>query len=585
MKVIISKIFAIVGLTLFMSSCDGFLDVFPKDKLYADTYFTNETEIRLFTNNFYNDLLPTASSIYGESADVIILTTLDDAVSGQRSVPASGGGWNFSALRDINYYLENSANCKDETVRRRYDGLAKFFRAYFYFDKVKQFGDVPWYGRVLGSNDPDLYKPRDSRQLLMDSVLKDINHAINNLSTQKNLYRVNKWTALALKSRICLFEGTFRKYHGMEGYEKFLDEAIEASHELITQGGYSLYKVGNMPYQDLFTLMNANPNEIILARDYDANLSLVHSVQYYQNTSSMGKPGLSKNIVNSYLMKDGTRFTDIAGYQTMEFFAECQNRDPRLAQTIRTPGYTRKGTTTVISPNLAYSITGYHLTKYTMETLYDDYNKSYNDMPVFRLAEVYLNYAEAKAERGTLNQNDLDMSLNLLRERVGMPALHMAVANANPDPYLQNQVTGYPNVIGSNTGVILEIRRERTIELIAEGLRYDDIMRWKSGKRFENPMLGIYIPSPGNYDLDKNGKLDVCFYVGDKPASFVPLFLKIGQDVILSEGDHGYIICHNLNQRIWDESKDYYYPIPVKDRSLSNGVLVQNPGWNDGLNF
>lgn len=585
MKVIFSKILLIAGFSFLMSSCDSLLDVFPKDKLYADTYFINETEILLFTNNFYNDILPGASSVYGESADVIILATLDDAVSGQRTVPASGGGWSFSALRNINYYLENSDNCKDEAVRKKYDGLAKFFRAYFYFDKVKQFGDVPWYNRVLGSNDPDLYKARDPRALVMDSVLQDIDYAIANLPAQKNVYRVNKWTALALKSRIGLFEGTFRKYHGIDGYEKFLDASIEASHILITQGGYALHTAGSTPYQDLFASMNANPNEIILARDYDANLSLMHSVQYYQNTSSMGKPGLSKNIVNTYLMNDGSRFTDKPGYEAMQFFDECKNRDPRLAQTIRTPGYTRKGSSSVVAPNLAYTMTGYHLTKYTMETLYDEYNKSYNDMPLFRLAEVYLNYAEAKAERGTLTQNDLDISLNLLRARVGMPSLNMSNANANPDPYLTSADTGYPNVSGSNTGVILEIRRERTIELIAEGLRYDDIIRWKNGKRFEKPMLGIYIPGPGNIDLDKNGRLDVCFYVGDKPAAFVPLFLKIGQDVILSEGDHGYIICHNLNERTWNETKDYLYPIPIKDRSLTNGVLSQNPGWNDGLNF
>lgn len=585
MKVLISKILVITSFCLFVSACDSLLDVFPKDKLYAETYFTNETEIRLFTNNFYMDILPGAPSVYGESADVIILATLDDAISGQRTVPASGGGWSFSALRNINYYLENSNNCNDEIVRRRYDGLAKFFRAYFYFDKVKQFGDVPWYNRVLGSNDADLYKPRDPRQLVMDSVLQDIDFAIANLPAQKNVYRVNKWTALALKSRIGLFEGTFRKYHGIEGSEKFLDAAIEASQELMTQGGYSLFNVGNTSYQDLFASMNANPNEVILARDYDANLSLVHSVQYYQNTSSMGKPGLSKNIVNTYLMKDGKRFTDIAGHETMQFFEETQNRDPRLAQTIRIPGYTRKGSSTIVAPNLAYTMTGYHLTKYTMESLYDDYNKSYNDMPLFRLAEVYLNYAEAKAERGTLTQNDLDISINLLRARVGMPSLSLVAANSDPDPYLLSAETGYPNVSGSNAGVILEIRRERTIELIAEGLRYDDIMRWKSGKRFEKPMLGIYIPGPGNYDLNKNGRLDVCFYVGDKPIAFVPLFLKIGQDVILSEGNHGFIICHNLNERVWDETKDYLYPIPVKDRSLTNGALVQNPGWNDGLNF
>ncbi len=582
---ILTRILAIACFITFATSCDEQLDVFPKDKLYADAYFKTENEIRLYSNNFYINLLPSASSIYGEGADVVVLATLEDEISGQRTIPASGGGWSFSALRDINFYLENSKKVENENVRLRYDGLAKFFRAYFYFEKVKRFGDVPWYNKVLGSADADLYKPRDSRQLVMDSVINDLNFAIEHLPVEKKLYHVTKWTALALKSRIGLFEGTFRKYHGIEGYEKFLDYAIEASQELMATSGYAVFKTGNKPYMDLFASLDASSTEIILARDYDATLSLFHNVQNYQNTSSMGKPGLAKSIVNTYLMADGSRFTDIPGYETMPFHQECANRDPRLAQTIRTPGYTRKGSTTLVAPNLASTMTGYHLTKYSMETVYDDYNKSCNDMPIFRFGEVLLNFAEAKAERGTLTQTDLDNSINLLRKRVNMPNLVLAEANANPDPYLTNVETGYPNVSGTNTGVILEIRRERTIELIAEGHRYYDIIRWKNGKRFEKPMLGIYIPGPGNYDLDKNGRLDVCFYEGDKPVAFVPLFLKIGQDVTLSEGNKGYILCHSLNQRVWDENKDYFYPIPIKDRSLTEGTVSQNPGWNDGLNF
>jgi len=571
--------------TLGFLSCDDSLNKYPLDKLYSNTYFKNENEIQLFTNNFYNKLLPVASDIYGDNGDAIIISTLDDAVSGQRMVPASGGGWDFTQLRDVNYYLENSKNCADVNIRKQYDGLAKFFRAYFYFERVKRFGDVPWYNKVLGSTDPDLYKPRDPRELVMDSVLQDINYAIDNLPVSKNVYRINKWTALALKSRICLFEGTFRKYHEIVGYEKYLDECISASQSLMSNGGYTIYKTGSIPYYDLFASLKANVSEIILARNYDNTLSLIHNVQNYENSSSMGKPGLSKLIVDSYLKSDGTRFTDLAGHQTMQFYEECQNRDPRLAQTIRTPNYTRKGTTTKVPPNLAYTITGYHLIKYTLESTYDDYNKSCCDMPVFRLAEVYLNFAEAKAERNTLTQSDIDNSIKYLKDRFGMPNLSLSMANSNPDPYLMNDSTGYPNVIGPNTGVILEIRRERTVELLMEGFRYYDIMRWKSGKKFEKNMLGIYIPGPGTYDLNKDGKPDVCFYVGDKPIAFVTLFLKIGQDIILSNGNNGNIICNNLNKRTWDENKDYLYPIPIKERSLSNGKLTQNTGWLDGLNY
>ena len=230
-------------------------------------------------------------------------------------------------------------------------------------------------------------------------------------------------------------------------------------------------------------------------------------------------------------------------------------------------------------------MTGYHLIKYSMTANYDEYNKSCNDILLFRTAEVYLNFAEAKAELGTLKQADINKSIKLLRDRVGMTNLDMELANSKPDPYLMSAATGYPNVKGANQGVILEIRRERTIELVMEGFRYYDIMRWKEGKLFENDLLGIYVPGPGTYDLDKDGTDDVCFYVGTKPAGNVPLYLEIGEQIRLSNGESGYIICHSLITKKWNEDRDYLYPVPISERTLSNGVITQNPGWNDGLNF
>ena len=166
-----------------------------------------------------------------------------------------------------------------------------------------------------------------------------------------------------------------------------------------------------------------------------------------------------------------------------------------------------------------------------------------------------------------------------------MTNLDMELANSKLDPYLMSAATGYPNVKGANQGVILEIRRERTIELAMEGFRYYDIMRWKEGKLFENDLLGIYVPGPGTYDLDKDGTDDVCFYVGTKPAGNVPLYLEIGEQIRLSNGESGYIICHSLITKKWNEDRDYLYPVPISERTLSNGVITQNPGWNDGLNF
>lgn len=566
-------------------SCEDLLDKTPQDRLHPTVYFKTEEELKLFTNQFYNQLIPSAASVYNETADIIVPSTLMNEMTGQRVIPDDGGGWGFSALRDINFYLQHSNQCNDEAVRNKYDGVARFFRAFFYFDKVRRFGDVPWYDTALESTSPDLYKPRDSREFVMQKIMEDLDFAITNLPAEKDPYRITKWTALALKSRVALFEGTFRKYHGLQDYEKYLDLCIAASETFMSTSGYTLYNEGKYPYRDLFASMDAKPEEIILGRDYNASLSVFHSVQNYENSSSMGKPGLNKKIVNSYLMSNGSRFTDKAGYQTMTFQEETQNRDPRLAQTIRTPGYKRIGGSSTEAPNLAFTMTGYHLIKYTLTPNYDGYNKSCNDMPIFRTAEIYLNFAEAKAERGTLSQADLDKSIKLIRERAGMPNLRMDDANASPDPYLLSETTGYPHVQGVNKGVILEIRRERTIELMMEGFRYWDLMRWKEGKLLEKELLGIYIPGPGIYDLDGDGKNDVCFYEGTKPSARVPLFLEIGKQIQLKEGNKGNIICHKQIEKKWNEDRDYLYPIPINDRTLTNGALTQNPGWNDGLSF
>jgi hypothetical protein len=570
---------------MFFASCKDSLDKFPESKLSPETFFSNEQELQLYSNKFYIDILPSAADIYGESAEAIIKTPLDLSVTGQRVVPGADGGWTWNPLRRINFLLENSHHCKDVAVRNTYDAVAKFFRAYFYFEKVQRFGDVPWYNKVLGSDDQDLYKPRDSRKLVVDSIMRDLDFAIANLGTSKDPYRVNKWTALALKSRVGLFEGTFRKYHGLGEHEEYLDASISASERLMAESGYSLYTAGQTPYQTLFATQKAIGQEIILSRKFDAGLSLFHNVQYYQNSSTSGRPGLSKKIVNSYLTTQGTPFTGLPGYATMQFYEETQNRDPRLSQTIRTPGYKRLGSTTQVAPNLAFTLTGYHLTKYAMETAQDVSGRSSVDLPVFRFAEVLLNFAEAKAERGTLTQVDLDRSIKLTRSRVAMPNLNLASANANPDPYLSNPETGYPNVSGPNKGVILEIRRERTVELIMEGFRYYDMMRWKEGKSFEKAFMGMYFPGAGTYDLDRNGTNDVTLYTGTKPPNSAALALEIGVDIQLSEGSRGNILAHHAIVRKWDEAKDYLYPIPVEDRSLSGGNLTQNPGWVDGLSF
>ncbi len=567
-------------------SCDDWLTRIPQDSMTPEMFFKSEIECELYTNDFYT-LLP-GTGIYSETADYIIPLELSESVLGTRTVPASESQWNWEKLRDINFFLEHSHQCEDPLVRAEYDGVARFFRAYFYFEKVKRYGDVPWVDETLDADSEKLYKGRDDRELVMQNILKDIDYAIANLPGRRNSFKVTKWTALALKSRIFLFEGTFRKYHGIGDWEKYLTESASAAEVFIKQSGYTLYKTGSTPYKSLFILNDSDQTEVVLSRIYNVSLGLKHDVNGRFTSISQGRPGIAKDVVNMYLMNNGDRFTEKEGWETMGFVEECANRDPRLAQTIRTPGYVREGGSALVAPNMAATMTGYQIIKYVGEEKYDSYNSSENDLPVIRAAEIYLNYAEAKAELGTLTQSDIESTVNKLRSRVGMKGmLDMAEANGNPDPYLE---TAYPNVSVDNKGVILEIRRERTVELMAEGHRYYDIMRWKEGKRFERQFYGIYFDGVGQYDLDGNGKMDFELYDGDKPAEEEGVVYMSLTEARLSEGSKGYITCHDqtkdgARQREWREDRDYLYPVPTKDRINTEGAITQNPNWNDGLSF
>ena len=595
MKNTVKNILLALGAAVCLTSCDGWLDKTPKDKLTPDSYFKTESDFKMFSNSFYESAF--GGTYYRNQSDVIIESGLSDELRGgnSRSVPNSGGGWNFTWLRKINYLLQYAEACEDETLKTEYTAVGKFFRAWYYFSKVRMFGDYPWVDHVLASNDEDLQAPRDSRETVLTHMLEDVDAAIDGLSETSTLYRINKYTALALKARFCLFEGTYRKYHSITGEahdaDYYLELAAEAAAQIMDSGKYSIYSTGKPAedYANFFRSADAIEGETILAVDYDKSLGIYHNATWYGTNSSNGRAGFTRKFVNSYLMKDGSRFTDRAGWQTMQYGEEMQNRDPRLAQTMRTPGYQRPGKATSLldGPEYANSVTLYQTIKYVMaaDAGADGYERSYNDIAVIRYAEILLIYAEAKAELGTLTQHDLDISIKLIRDRVGMPNINMAEANANPDPYLSGSEGGYVNVTGANKGVILEIRRERTIELVQEGsMRYYDLMRWKEGQCISQNFYGVYFPGPGEYDLDGDGTKEYCLYSGAKPTTSAANVIEIGKDIYLSDGTSGYVDAASGISHVFNEERDYLYPVPSDERSL-NTNLTQNPGWDDGLDF
>lgn len=578
------KIFLTLVIISFLTSCnDDFLERTPLSELSPENSFNTAEDLELYTNSFYNDISGFGGIIEQDNlSDNILYNGVPNEQTGLRLVPSEAGssGWSWEDLRKINIFFENYERCEDETARIQYSGVAYFFRALFYYNKLKRFGDVPWYDEVIGSSDTDLLlKPRDSRVFVIERVIEDLDRAIENLSSDQASDRVNRWTALALKSRICLYEGTFRKYHNnlnLPGSDTLLELASEAAERVINESPYSIYSTGStdIDYRDLFASQSAIETEVMLTRRYSSDLDVVNSINYYFTSPTQLDVGLTKSIVDTYLMSDGTSFTNQQGYETLSFFEESQNRDPRMAQTIRTPGYTRIGNTTEVLPDFSASISGYQIVKYVADESQDGFEAGFQDIPIMRYAEVLLNFAEAKAELGTLTQADLDVSISLLRNRVGMPTLSLSSANNNVDPVLSSR---YPNVSGTNQGVILEIRRERRVELVLEGFRYDDLMRWKNGKLLEDHFKGVYFAGLGDFDLDGNNSNDIILYQGDIPN--VPYQkLEIGAVITLSNGSSGNLVPFADRPKLFDESRDYLYPIPNGD-ILLNPNLEQNPNW------
>lgn len=599
MNAIMKKISILLFISaLAFTSCN--LDRFPLDTLSEKDLFSTESGLVAYSNSFYSTVFSGGSNLYEDDAD----TYMRDAERSEykntsRITPASGSGWSFTSLRKYNTLLDNITKyCTDEGLITRYSALARFFRGYDYSMKVERFGDVPWIEHELASDSPELYGKRDPRDTVMRRALRDLDFAAANLAAGKSVYTVTRWTALAVKSRVCLFEGTFRKYHGISGWEFYLQECMRASAELIDNSGYILYNNGdaNTTFRDLFTPMasdgktiahyqgSSQANEIILARNYNSAYGQTHSANFDKLAAGKGRLSMTRKHVASFLMKDGSRFTDKPGWEKMMFNEECTDRDPRLAQSMRTPGYTRIGETQKAPISFAATVTGYIPTKYVVSTNYDDTGRNDNDLILFRLPEILLNWIEAKAELGeTITDSDLNYSVNKLRDRVGMP--HMT-ASVQADPFLTNtDWGGFNNEVllkaDKNKAIILEVRRERAVELGQEGFRWDDIRRWGEGQVYTRRMFGMYFPGVGEYDIDGDGQVDVCLYNGgEAPATSAPNLLDISSTWQLSgnDGKSGMIEYRKGYPGRWDENIDSLYPIPTQELEL-NPNLTQNPGW------
>lgn len=585
-KIIVVLILGLVGCN------DDFLDTNPESSLAKDNFFNSESDLQLYVNGLHS--LPGYGMFLGDQGTDDMATTgaveIKNITIGSPSAENIGSGWSWSRLRSVNFFLENFEKAEIEVdAKMHFEGLGKYYRAEFYFDKVKRFSDVPWYSKTLDPEDESLYKPRDPRALVVDSIISDIQFASQYIREDVAYGNIDKWSAIMLQARIALYEGTYRKYHSelnLHGTaNEYLEMAMNAAKELMDSGNFDIHNTGN-PDQDYAALFNSEDlsgnSEAILVNVYDVDKKKTSG-----NGTVFGnyEQSASKALMDSYLMSDGARFSEQAGSKSFGFVQEFQNRDPRLSQTFVYPGWISAGSTNPYVLELNKNFTGYHQIKGYNNTV----ESAGVDVAVYRYAEALLIYAEAMAELGTIEQDDLDVSLNKLRGRAGLPNLDLTVANNNIDPILESD---FPNVTGSNKGVIMEIRRERRVEFAVESFRFDDLMRWHAGKILEEIPQGMYFPGLGKYDMTGDGVVDISIISSSEDIPSPKETNSLGVDLIyykagffgdssaslfLSNGTSGNMVT-SVDQPSFVEPKYYYRPIPAHQVAL-NPQLKQIMGW------
>lgn len=609
-KHIIYYILSTLLLTFLLSCKKDFLDRSPQTSILLDKFFKSEQDLSLYVNGLLS--IPGNWTYTGDQGTDDKATTgnvetkniLYGTVSSQtikddgKDKDKDNDGWGWGRLRDINFLLQNLANVNvSSEVKNHYAGLAKMYRALFYIAKVKRYSDVPWYSESLTFSDRDaLMKKRDPRTMVVDSIMRDLEFASANVREKVPSGTPGKWVAKLIYSRIALYEGTYRRYHpelSLQGTANtFLQKAADVAAEVMASGKFQIYTTGKAEsdYASLFSSADLSGNkEVLLANAYDRDLGFTTTLNNGYILDYELSP--SRDLLQTYLMADGTRFTDQTGYQTFQFVQEFQNRDPRLKQTFFYPGYTRAGSDAPYIQRLNKNFTGYHQLKGTINTT-DQKVFENTDFPAYRYAEVLLNFAEARAELGSLTQGDLDNSVNLLRSRAGMPAMNLAVVNGNIDAVYAAK---YPDVSGANKGVILEIRRERRVEMACEGYRFDDLMRWRAGKLLEAIPEGIYFPGLGKYDLTGDGVADIKLVgkdektppdvAAEKNSAGVNLvYYKAGAwgenvTVFLKNATAGGTIVTDTRARIFISPLYYYRPIPFTQMTLNPNLGPQPFGW------
>lgn len=569
---IFSKIIAVL-LAVSAVSCNKLVDMKPINEISDADFWKTPDQFKLAANEFYTYLRSFSNILDdGPHSDrrTDFMYTRDGAnvfSNGSNTIPITDGNWNYSRIRTVNYLLDKAATYPKPADIKVYAAEAKFFRAYLYFDMLQQYGGVPIVDKLLTTESPELYAPRNTRDQVTDFVIADLDAAIADLPLESAIAagdkgRVSKGAAQSFLSRVALYEGTWQKSRGNTARANvLLDKAIAAGNAVIAGNEYQIFApavLGDSAQKYLFILENQQSNpanltksankEYILSNRYDFASRQIRVNITHQLLGNI--QWMTKAFVDLYLCQDGLPISKsplFKGYATTT--SEYQNRDNRMKYTLLQDGQyswdnenpgariTWKGDAADIAGSRgkynAANNSGYNPQKWATERRLNDLEESY-DYPVIRYAEVLLNYAEAVYERnGSISDVDLDKSLNLVRNRVNkkMPKLSNTLVSANQLDMRE------------------EIRRERNIELFFEGFRRDDLIRWKTAE--------IELPKP----------IEGITWTG---TAFETRWTGIKAQVVNG-------IYRLEGNRKWSE-KNYLLPIPSQQIQL-NPKLEQNPGW------
>jgi hypothetical protein len=534
------RLYAIVMLgALFAASCD--LDRFPETDLSDASFWATEDNFMQACNTLYTLVDGINDVRYDDIRSDFAFSYRNGAnevSSGTRIAPSTSADWDkpYEMIFNANKIIEKAAEAQDVKSINRWIGEAKFWRAYAYYRLVSKFGDVPLVLNTLDIDSPELEEGRTERALIVQQIYDDLDDAAANLPAFTALGsvqygRTSKSAALALKARVALYEGTRQKFHNYGQPDADLTIAISAA-EAVMASGHQLYTA--KPYFNLFQYDGegfAN-KENILSVIFGVNDAKVIRSHNLAREIGQGGFNVTRPMIEQYLCTDGLPYDKSPLTENPETgpLSIFKNKDPRMGASLFKEGDTYNNPDTYPLIPTGSVITGFNSRKYYIQADWIN-GKSYIDIAMIRYAEALLIYAEAKFElNGSISDADLDKSINLLRGRVSMPHLTNAFVAAH------------------GLDMRTEIRRERNVELAQEGFRYDDINRWKIAEDvLPKEMVG---------------------------ATYFPI---MGASWNIS--DDGYLLAQTGSTRFFDPAKDYLYPIPTREISLSGGSVTQNPDW------